>query len=385
MSLILIKADFCDINIIRFPETFGGTSHMETEHKTIFLVDDDPTNLAVGSDALEEHYDVLTLNSGLRLLKLLESSLPDLILLDVGMPEMDGYEVIKIIKSKPKTAHIPVIFLTAKSDGESELKGLSLGAVDYIIKPFSAPLLLKRIELHLLVESQKQELIGFNNNLLDMVEARTKTVVELQNSILKTMAELVEFRDNITGSHIERTQAYLHALLKQLPKSGLHREEISRWNIELVLQSAQLHDIGKIAIKDSILQKPGRLTDEEFEEIKTHTVFGEKIIEKIKESTTDQAFLEYAGVLAVSHHEKWDGSGYPKGLAGDEIPLLGRIMAIADVYDALVSERPYKKAFTHSEAVGIIMEGKGKHFDPVLADLFMEVSDEFEKIAMQHN
>ena len=358
---------------------------MNTDSKTIILVDDDPTNLAVGSDALDEYYDVLTLNSGARLLKTLEKHIPDLILLDVEMPEMNGYETIKLLKSNPETAHIPVIFLTAKSDGESELEGLSLGAIDYIVKPFSPPLLLKRIEVHLLVEAQKQELINFNNNLQEMVDAKTKMVVELQNAVLKTMAELVECRDDITGGHIDRTQRYLKVLLDALTTTGLFESETSLWDMGLVLQSAQLHDVGKIAIKDSILQKPGKLTDEEFEEIKAHTVFGERVIEKIKESTTEQAFLEYAKILAGTHHEKWDGSGYPRKLTGDEIPLLGRIMAVADVYDALVSGRPYKKAFTHEEAVRIISDGSGKHFDPALVGVFLDVSGKFKEAASFYN
>ena len=351
------------------------------DQKTIFLVDDDPTNLSVGSDALEEHYDVLTLNSGARLLKILEKTIPDLILLDVEMPEMSGYEVIKLLKNNSSTSNIPVIFLTAKNDGESECEGLSLGAIDYIIKPFSPPILLKRIEVHLLVESQKRELINFNNNLRGIVAAKTKTVVELQNAVLKTMSELVECRDDVTGGHIDRTQNYLSVLLNELLKHNLYEKETSIWDKELVLQSAQLHDVGKIAIKDSILQKPGKLTDEEFEQIKAHTVFGSQVIERIKEYTTDHTFLEYAKTFAATHHEKWEGSGYPNGLREKEIPLLGRLMAIVDVYDALVSERPYKKAFTHEEAVKIIMDGREKHFDPTLVDLFFDVSDEFEKIA----
>jgi putative two-component system response regulator len=304
------------------------------------------------------------------MLKILEKNIPDLILLDVEMPEMNGYEVIKVMKGKAETAQIPVIFLTAKSDGESELEGLSLGAIDYIFKPFSPLLLLKRIENHLLLESHK-------HNLQKMVDAKTKTVVELQNPILKTMAELVEFRDNITGEHIGRTQRYLDVLLNAILKNGLYEDEISKWNMSLVLQSAQLHDVGKIAIKDGILQKPGKLTDDEFEQIKFHTIFGERVINKIKESTTEQEFMEYARIFAISHHEKWNGNGYPGKLKGEEIPLLGRIMAIADVYDALVSERPYKKSFSHDEAVEIIKKDSGSHFDPKIVEVFLSVTDDF--------
>jgi HD-GYP domain-containing protein (c-di-GMP phosphodiesterase class II) len=228
-------------------------------------------------------------------------------------------------------------------------------------------------------------LINTNIDLQQKVEEKTMMVAELQSAILKTMSELVEFRDDITGKHIERTQYYLKIMLSALQKQGIYEKEISTWDIGLVLQSAQLHDVGKIAIKDSILQKPDKLIDDEFAEIKKHTIFGEKVIEKIKENTTDHSFLEYAQIVAVSHHEKWNGSGYPDGLKGEEIPLLGRIMAIVDVYDALISERPYKKALTHENAVEIIIKDRGTHFDPVLIDVFISVSDEFKICALYKN
>ncbi|MCL2139736.1 MAG: response regulator [Treponema sp.] len=355
---------------------------MLVDRKTVFLVDDDLTNLTIGDNTLSAFYDVFTFNSASLMFKLLEKHIPDMILLDVEMPEMNGYAAIKLLKENSKNRFIPVIFLTAKNDAESELEGLSLGAIDYIIKPFSPPLLLKRIELHLLVESQRKELIEFNSNLQGMVEAKTKTVVELQNAVLKTMAELAEWRDNITGGHIERTQNYLGVLLGELLHRGLYREETSMWDIDLVLQSTQLHDVGKIVIHDNILQKPGKLTEEEFEIIKGHVKFGEKVIDKIKKSTTEQTFLDYAKVFAGTHHENWDGTGYPRGLKGQDIPLLGRLMAIVDVYDALASERPYKKAFTHEEAVKIIAESSGIRFDPEIVELFLNVSGKINNVAM---
>ena len=349
------------------------------KRKTIFLVDDNITNLTMGRNVLSGHYNVATVDSGERMLKMLEKNIPDMILLDVEMPEMNGYDVIKIIKSKKETKNIPVIFLTAKSDNDNELEGLSLGAIDYIIKPFSPPLLLKRIETHLLVESQKKELWNYNQNLQSLVEAKTKTVLELQNAILRAMAELVENRDDITGKHLERTQTYLSLLIAAISKHGLYAEEISDWNLDLVLLSSQLHDVGKIMVRDEILKKSGKLTAEEFSEMKKHTLCGERIIEKIKRNATEHEFLEHARIFAVTHHEKWDGSGYPKGLKGLEIPLEGRLMAIADVYDALVSDRPYKKAFSHEEAVKTISENKGTHFDPDLVDIFIEISDKFNE------
>jgi putative two-component system response regulator len=354
---------------------------MSTEQKTIFLVDDNTTNLTAGRNTLAEHYNIFTLNSGERLLKMLEKTIPDLILLDIEMPEMDGYDIIKIIKNKEATWHIPIIFLTAKSDSDSELKGLSMGAVDYITTPFSPPRLLKRIEMHLLVETQKQEILKYNKHLQDMLEDKSISILELQNVILKTMAELVECRDDITGKHTERTQSYFSIMLNFMFEKGIYLEEISSWNVELVLQSTPLHDIGKIAISDSILKKTGKLTEEEINEIKKHPTVGEEVIAKIKMNTKEQEFLEYARLLAATHHEKWDGSGYPKGLKGTQIPLQGRIMAVADVYDALISDRPYKEAFSHNDAVSIILDSKGSHFDPVLTDVFAEVSAEFDKIA----
>jgi putative two-component system response regulator len=214
-----------------------------------------------------------------------------------------------------------------------------------------------------------------------LVEEKTQNILELQDALLKTMAEMVECRDDITGGHIERTQRGVKILLEAIERKGLFQEETKGWNESLLLQSCQLHDVGKISISDNILKKPGSLNNEEFEEMKKHVVFGEHIIEKIESLAKKSDFLKYAKIFAASHHEKWNGSGYPRGLKENEIPLLGRIMAIADVYDALVSDRPYKKAFTHEEAVKIISDSIEKHFDPVVANLFIGVSDEFRKIA----
>lgn len=353
--------------------------------KTIYLVDDDSKFLKVGKKILSDNYNVFAIDSGRELLKMLKITIPDLILLDVAMPDMDGYETIKQIKLDPKAYDVPVIFLTAKNDSKSEYEGLSLGAIDYITKPFSPPLLLKRVEVHLLVEAQKYQLINYNTNLEQMVAKKTETVIELQNAFLKTMAELVEFRDDITGMHIERTQSYLRLLIEAVKEARPalldYLAETSKWDTGLIIQSAQLHDIGKIAIKDNILQKPAKLSPFEFEQIKKHTTFGEKVIDKMQSRTKEQSFLDHAREFAGAHHEKWDGTGYPRGLKGTEISLQGRLMAIADVYDALVTDRPYKNAFPHDVAVNIITEGKGTHFDPVLVDLFVKVESEFKKVA----
>jgi len=344
---------------------------MNSKRETIIIVDDDITNLTVGMNSLDNTYDVFTAPSGSKLFAVLEKVKPDLILLDIEMPEMDGYEVIQVLKNSDGISNIPVIFLTSKIDPASEIKGLDLGAVDYITKPFSRELLLKRVGLHLLLERQKKELLSYSRGLENEVSKKTKAVIELQNAILMTVAELVECRDSVTGGHIERTQRYLHLLINLALDNGIYIEELKQWNIGLVVMSSQLHDVGKVSIKDDILLKQDKLTDEEFAEIKKHAEIGAEIIRRIERSTSESAFLKHAEFFAESHHEKWDGSGYPYGIKGEKIPLEGRLMAIVDVYDALTNDRPYKKAYAHEEAVNIIRDGVGSHFDPLLCDAFL--------------
>lgn len=354
---------------------------MAEEKKTVFLVDDDMTNLAVGKKVLSTEYTVVTLNSGARLFAMLERAMPDMILLDVNMPEMDGYDVIERLKREDSAAReIPVIFLTALQDEAQEIRGLSLGAIDYITKPFSPTLLLKRLEVHLLVEAQKRQLMEFNHNLSDMVEERTRNVVELKNVLLTTMAELVESRDDITGGHIERTKSYIKLFIDGMREQGIYLDELEPLNEESLLLSSMLHDVGKINVQDAILNKPGKLTPEEFEKMKIHTVFGNRILESIKAKVSESDFLENARIFALTHHEKWDGSGYPAGLSGTGIPIHGRIMAIVDVYDALVEARPYKEAFSHERARAIINDGRGGHFDPLLVDLFNSMEGRFDRL-----
>jgi putative two-component system response regulator len=350
---------------------------MKNERQIIFLVDDNMANLTAGKNMLKAHYDIFPIPSGTRLFDILEKVTPDLILLDIEMPGMNGYEAIKKLKVEKKTRDIPVIFLTARNDPGSELEGLNLGAIDYVYKPFSPPLLLKRLKNHLLIQYQQMALKDYNDNLQQMVQKRTRQVVELQNSILNTVTEMVEFRDDITGGHIERTQNYLKLLVDKLLVEKIYWEEVSAWNLEFLIPSAQLHDVGKIAISDAILNKPGRLTPEEFEIMKTHTSIGEAAIEGIMKTTTEKDFLHHAKIFAGTHHEKWDGSGYPRGLKKSAIPLQGRLMAIADVYDALIALRPYKEPLSTQEAERIILEGREKHFDPVLVDLFQELASRF--------
>ena len=346
----------------------------------VFLVDDNIVNLNTGKNVLQHKYTVVTMPSGEKLLQMLQKTRPDLILLDVEMPGMSGYDTIKEIKADPNLSDIPVIFLTAKNDPDNELLGLSLGALDYITKPFSPPLLLKRIELHLLLVTQKNELRNFNSNLLGMVKDRTNDITNLQNAVIVWAAEMVEFRDEETGQHVERVQKYLRVLLDNMIKMEKYSDEVSDWDADAFYKSALLHDVGKIKIRDNILLKTARLTEDEFSNMQQHAEYGKILLESLQAKVPNQTFLDYAKILAYSHHEKWDGTGYPKHLKGMDIPLQARMMALADVYDALVSERPYKAAFSHEKAMQIIGEGRGTQFDPDLVDLFLQLSDEIKKI-----
>jgi putative two-component system response regulator len=366
---------------------FSPSFPPELLRHTVLLVDDNLTNLMFGKIALSDTYEVYTVPSAAGMFQLLKGGLwPSLILLDIDMPEMDGREAMKILKGSSEYSDIPVIFLTALNTPENELDGLSLGAVDYITKPIEPNLLRKRVEMHLLMESQRKilerqklELQNFNLNLVRMVKEKTFKVMELQRAILDTVADLVESRDDITGGHVGRTRRWLNILVEALVESGIYRNSMRDWDIELLLQSSQLHDVGKITITDAILLKKGKLTEEEFNAIKQHTTFGVKIIDRMASVTSEKAFLEHAKIFAGTHHEKWDGSGYPDGLKGEKIPLQGRLMAIADVYDALTSDRPYKDAFSHEDAVQILSEGRGSHFDPNLIDIFMRIEESFKK------
>ncbi|MCL2161472.1 MAG: response regulator [Betaproteobacteria bacterium] len=349
---------------------------MNDTRELVMLVDDNLANLMVGKEALSDTYSVLTVPSASKMFEMLTRYTPKLILLDVDMPEITGYEAIKTLKSHPETKNIPVIFLTAMSDFDSELQGFNLGAIDYISKPFSAPLLKKRVEVHILVETQKRALQDYNENLQQMVADKTQTILKLQNKVLQAMAELVEGRDTFTGNHIERTQRCLRVLISAMREVGIYREHTAEWDLGLLLQSSQLHDVGKIAISDSILKKPGRLTQKEFEEMKEHVKYGVSFIENLEEDEEDSLFFQYAKIFAGYHHEKWDGTGYPNNLSGTDIPLLGRLMTIVDVYEALISERCYKPAFDHQTSVNIVMQGRGTDFDPILIDLFEQCTEQ---------
>ena len=331
--------------------------------KTIFIVDDNNTNLLTAKEALDGTYRAFALPSAERMFKLAEKITPDLILLDIEMPEMDGFEAMKLLKADPKLQSIPVIFLTLKSDEETETRGFESGAVDFINKPFSKPVLLKRIETH--IETDK------------LIKNGQQALLKVHNATLKVVANIIDRRDKVTGGHSARVQIYMKLLMEELVRSGIYADEISGWDKELVVLSGLLHDVGKICVSDVVLNKPARLTDEEFAQIKQHCNEGVSIIDDIMKEADNDIFLTHAKTFAGFHHEKWNGLGYPNRLKGEEIPLQGRIMAVADVYDALVSERPYKKPFTHEEAVEIIKKDSGTHFDPKVVEAFLSVADDF--------
>ncbi|MDR0346972.1 MAG: response regulator [Coriobacteriales bacterium] len=359
---------------------------MITERRRrIALVDDNMTNLAIGRNILKERYEVYPVQSGAQLLEKVGVMNPDLILLDIEMPGMDGYETLRRLKKCSELPPIPVIFLTAKADEGSEIEGFELGAVDYVTKPFSAPLLMRRIKNQILIAEQGRRLRHYNENLQEEVRRKTERVFLLQNAMLVTVSEMIESRDSATGGHIERTQNFMRLLIEDLLANGVYTNVIATWDLELMLLSAPLHDTGKIAISDTILNKPGKLTPEEFEIMKKHVDYGLLALERIERNTCETSFLEYAKTIAGTHHEKWDGSGYPRGLRGMEIPLEGRLMAVADVYDALISVRPYKKAFSFEEAKSIILQGKGLHFDPALVDSFIRVEDKFAEVVQDRS
>ena len=346
--------------------------------KTIFVVDDNDTNLVAAKEALKDHYKVRTLPSAVKLFAMMEKISPDLILLDIEMPDMDGFEVLARLKeTRPD---IPVIFLTSLLDANIEVKGFQLGVVDFITKPFSAPVLVNRIRTHLEIDELIRERTSQLHMKSEQLEMKTIQLKNLQSAIIFGFADMVECRDEGTGGHIDRTSTYIRVLVDAMAEDGVYLDEINKLDRDLFVESARLHDVGKIAISDTILNKPGKLTDEEFDIMKTHTTEGEHAIDQIASRTDDVEFLYNAKLFAGNHHERWDGRGYPRGLKETDIPFQGRVMAIADVYDALVSERPYKQPFSPEKAVEIIMENAGTQFDPLIADVFYKVRDKFEAV-----
>jgi putative two-component system response regulator len=363
------------------------TAHQhEIYRPTILAIDDDPESLRLIAELLRDNYHVRIATGGEQALRAAElEPRPDLILLDVVMPGMDGFEVCRRFRAQAHTRDTPIVFLTMRSNVVDEERGFAAGGVDYLTKPISPPILLARVRTHITLKGAADFLKDQNAFLQEEVHRRVVQMSTIQDVAIVALASLAETRDNDTGNHVRRTQYYVEILANQLRGHVRFAPLLTDDNIELLYKSAVIHDIGKVGIPDHILLKPGRLTPDEFEIMKTHTVLGRNAIlaaEKLLDAPND--FLRFGREIALSHHERWNGKGYPEGLVGEAIPISARLMAVADVYDALISKRPYKEPFTHKEAVAIITQERGQQFDPDVTDAFVASVGDFQQIAMQY-
>jgi cyclic di-GMP phosphodiesterase len=360
---------------------------------SVLIVDDERVNIDLLVDLLKPHYRTLVATNGEQALKRAAGEpRPDILLLDVMMPGMDGYEVCRRLKAETGTRAIPVIFVTAMSEVGDEMKGFALGAVDYITKPVSPPIVEARVRAHLENKHARDFIEDRNRVLQQMVLERTRELEATQDATILSMATLAETRDPETGHHLQRTQGYVRALARQLRSHRRYREELDDHAIDLLFKSAPLHDIGKVGVPDRILLKPAKLDADEWQEMRLHVVHGyeaiaatEKALAAAGISAAAASFLRYAREIARCHHEKWDGSGYPDGMGAEDIPLSARLMALADVYDALRSKRCYKPPYPHERAVAEIVEGRGGHFDPDVVDAFRVLGDEFIAISQSYS
>ncbi len=361
--------------------SFGATK------PTILIVDDTPDNITLLCALLGDQYRNKVATNGARALRIAQTSPhPDLILLDIMMPEMDGYEVCRRLKEAPETRDIPVIFLTAKNQETDETKGFELGAVDYITKPISPPVLMARVHTHLALQMARTALAKHNETLEKLVEQRTRQLANLQNAIIVSLASLSEARDNDIGNHIRNTQYYIRELAQNLANHPRFRDVLTPQMIDTIYKTTPLHDIGKVGVPDRILLKPGKLLPEEFEEIKKHVVLGrDAILAAQKNLEIPDEFLAVAHDIIYYHHERWDGGGYVCGLSGENIPVSARLMALVDVYDALTCRRIYKDPMSHEQARQIITNGIGTHFDPDIVAAFLQVEDAFKAVSSNNH
>lgn len=352
---------------------------------TVLAVDDTPANLNLLTQLLGKDYRVQIAVSGAKALDLARRRPPDIIVLDIMMPEMDGYEVCRQLKADPRTREVPVVFLTALSSAADETRGFEVGGADFVAKPFTPATLRARVQAQLELKAWRDALRDRNKWLQDELDARMNEVDLLRETTLFVMVQLAEFRDEDTGNHIQRTQLYVRVLVQWLQQQGRIPAALGPVQLEAMIKAAPLHDIGKIAIPDAVLLKPGPLSADEWEVMKTHTRHGADLLQRAVDHLGDRAdpLLRFGIEIARHHHEKWDGSGYPDGLAGEAIPLSARLMAVADVYDALISRRPYKEAMGHAQAMAWIEQGAGRHFDPLLVCALRDVQPQLVAIAEQ--
>ena len=361
---------------------------------TLLIADDEPSILLVLEDLLEGHYDVRAFDDGKPLLDyLLQGGKADLVLTDVMMPGIDGFEVCRQVKSSPATRDVPLLFLTGLDSDTDEAYALSLGAEDFIHKPVSPPVVLSRIRNHLDLAEARRELKRRNFELEKIVEERTREIVRRGEQLIASheatiaaLCNLAEVRDKETGNHILRTQHYVRLLAEALKDHPRFRADLTEECRLMIFRSAPLHDVGKVAIPDDILHKPGRLDPDEWTIMRRHCEYGRDALERAAGTLEEggDAYLKVAVNIAYSHHERWDGTGYPQGLAGDAIPVCARLMAVADVYDALITKRVYKTAFPHEQAVKMIAVERGRQFDPDVVDAFVKLSGEFDEIARRY-
>jgi len=347
----------------------------------ILIVDDIDINRMILKEILQDDYKVIEASSGYEACKILfeYNIMPTAVLLDIIMPEIDGFQVLERIKGNEKTKNIPVLFITAADSDETESRGLKSGAADYVTKPFNHDVVRARVDNHI-------NLARYRHRLEQLVARKAAEVTRTYEQTLEVLATIIEYRNLESGEHIRRTTLLTMVIVAKMLETEEFRTVLLSENIHSLVKASALHDIGKIGIADSILLKPGSLTPDEFDIIKTHTTIGKKIIESVSIDLPDHdMYLKYAGDICLNHHERWDGNGYPCGIKGAEIPLSARIISVVDVYDALVNPRCYKKAFSHEVSLKIIMEGRGTQFDPSIVDLLPEISDKLRNIEESHS
>ncbi len=347
----------------------------------IMIVDDTPANLRLLDKILSDSgYRVFAFPRAGMALQAARKNPPDLFLMDINMPEIDGYEACKILKSNLALKDIPVIFISAMNEPSEKVHAFQLGGVDYVSKPFQFEEVLARVETHLKIHRMQSELEGYNKHLEQLVSEQVQEIADSQLATILALARLAQSRDDNTGQHLERVQAFSRVLTERLQALGLYTDLFESDTAQYIHYACSLHDIGKVGIPDYILMKPGKLTAEEFEVMKTHTLIGAENLQSVYEKYPHNSFIKMGIAIARWHHERWDGSGYPDGLAGEEIPIVARIMSLVDVYDALRSERPYKESYSRQKARGIIIEGSGAQFDPSIIRVFLDVEEEFDRI-----
>ncbi|MBO5524619.1 MAG: response regulator [Roseburia sp.] len=351
----------------------------EKVKNTILVIDDDIMNIKMAQGILQDEYQVATATSGAAAFKILDKMTPDLILLDINMPGMDGFEVLEGLKKKPETKKIPVIFLTAEQSADLETRALEAGAKDFVSKPFNPSVLKNRMKQSIDMQMYQQHLENMVSAQIEAIMKYENNINHIQQEMIHAMAKIIESRDGSTGEHVKRTSRYVALLVEVLQKDDYVKRELTEYYADMLCRAAYMHDIGKIKVDDAILRKPGRFTPEEYEKMKLHAPAGGEIIRNTMDKIEYGGYVEIAADVATYHHERWDGGGYPEGLSGTEIPLGARIMALADVFDALTSVRCYKEAMNVEKAFSIIEEEAGKQFDPDLARVMLANKDVFRK------